>query len=95
MAAHRFPSQAEARRYDHLRVLERADGIRELRLQPRFPLEVKGVLVATYVADFKYYTKSGAIVVEDVKSSATQTAVFKLKARLMKAIYRIEIQIVE
>ena len=64
----KFDSKAEARRYGELKALEKAGEIRGLALHPSLPLEVNGVLVAIYVADFTYYDlKAGKFVVEDVK----------------------------
>lgn len=83
-----FASKKEAKRYGELRLLERAGQITDLRLQPRFPLRVNDVLIATYVGDFHYQEK-GQWVVEDTKG--VQTPVFKLKAKLFKALYGREI----
>lgn len=80
----RFASKKEAKRYGELVLLERAGHIRHLQLQPRFPLKVNDILIATYVADFLYYEK-GNWVVEDTKG--VQTPVFKLKAKLFEVLY--------
>jgi hypothetical protein len=61
-----------------------------LRLQPRYPLTVNGVKVGTYVADFAYVDAAGDDVVEDVKG--VRTPVFKLKAKLMKAVHGITVE---
>ena len=80
----RFASQAEARRYGHLKMLERAGTICDLELQPRFPLIVNHVKVATYVADFRYRFPGVSVpVVEDVKG--VQTPVYKLKKKMLLA----------
>jgi hypothetical protein len=80
----RFASQAEARRYGHLRMLERAGTIVDLELQPRFPLLINAIKVATYVADFRYRFAGVALpVVEDVKG--VQTAIYKLKKKMLLA----------
>lgn len=80
----RFASQAEARRYGHLKVLERAGTICDLELQPRFPLLVNQVKVATYVADFRYRFCGVALpVVEDVKG--VQTPIYRLKKKMLLA----------
>jgi hypothetical protein len=90
----RFDSKAEAARYAELKMLERAGLIRDLRVQPRFPLEVAGKIVATYVADFAYVRPLSPPggdkvenVVEDVKSQPTRTPVYRLKAKLFLALY--------
>jgi hypothetical protein len=83
-----FASQREAKRYMELKLLERAGAIRSLVLQERFPLRVNGVKVGEYVADFSY-ERDGARIVEDVKGYRTRE--YRLKRRLMKALYGIEI----
>jgi len=86
-----FASKAEAARYCELKLLQGAGEITGLELQPKFPLIVNGKKVATYIADFRY-TERGEVVVEDVKSVATRKiAVYRLKIKLVQAIYGIEI----
>lgn len=81
-----FASKAEATRYLELRRLEDAGEIRDLTCQPRFPLVVNGMKVATYVGDFEYYDiRSGQICLEDKKGMRTQT--YLLKRRLFEALY--------
>ena len=88
---HKFASKAEARRYMELKLMQRSGDIAELELQPKFPLVVCGVKVATYIADFRYLVPlSGAVVVEDVKGVKTPT--YRLKAKLVKAIYGFKIR---
>lgn len=90
---HRFASKAEARRYQELRLMERAGAIAELQLQPRFKLVVGEHHVCTYVADFHYLDiKAGVFRTEDVKG--VQTPEFKLKAKLMKACLGIDVVLV-
>lgn len=84
-----FASAAEARRYGQLILRQRAGDISELELQPPFPLIVNGVKVGVYKADFAYI-EDGAPVVEDVKG--VRTAVYILKAKLVKALYGITIR---
>ena len=84
-----FASKAEAKRYSQLKLLERAGEIKNLELQPSYDLEVNGVLICRYVADFRYMVRGGQKV-EDVKG--VKTPVYKLKKKLMKAIYNINIR---
>lgn len=87
---HLFDSIAEARRYSELRMTELAGGLRDLELQPSFELLVNGIKVGVYRADFRYMSPdSGAVVVEDVKGFRTPT--YRLKRKLVEAIYGIEI----
>jgi hypothetical protein len=86
-----FASAREARRYGELKILERAGRITGLELQPRFRLVVNGRHVGDYLADFRY-VEGGRSVVEDVKSPPTRTPVYRLKRKLMAALYGIEIR---
>lgn len=90
----RFASKKEMKRYQDLRLLERGKAIRNLRLQPRFDLSFGNVHVCDYVADFEYFDNERGVVVEDVKGCKTGAAyqLFKLKKKLMKAIYQIEVE---
>jgi hypothetical protein len=94
----RFASKAEARRYMELKLLVRAGEIKELELQPKFPLYVTrrrgGDLhkVCDYIADFRYRQgPNGVLVIEDVKSKPTKTAVYRLKKKMFESQYGIQI----
>lgn len=84
-----FASKKEATRYAQLCLLMKAKEIIDLKLQPAFPMEINGVKVCTYKADFQYMERDAKgywqIVVEDVKGM--RTPVYKLKAKLFKALY--------
>lgn len=85
-----FASKAEAKRYSELKLLERAGKIKELHLQPRYPLTVEGEKICTYVGDFLYRDPlTGNYVLEDVKG--VRTAAYNIKRKLVKAIYKIDI----
>ena len=91
-----FDSLAERKRYRELKQMEQAGEIEYLKLQPRYPLKVQGTVVATYVGDFLYRdltTYPHRWVVEDVKG--VKTPVYRLKKKLVKALYGIEIQEVQ
>jgi hypothetical protein len=92
-----FASKAEGSRYLELRRREAIGLIRELELQPRFPLVVAGVTVATYVGDFSYLDGgTGELIVEDVKGKgAPLEPIFKLKRRLVEALYPFTVRIIE
>lgn len=87
-----FDSAKEAKRYIQLRYRKMVGEITELELQREFKLEVNGEKVASYFADF-CYIENGVFVVEDVKSSHTRKLpVYRLKKKLMKSIWGIEIR---
>jgi hypothetical protein len=86
---HKFDSIAESERYWELKMLEKAGKIKNLELQKRFPIEHNGVKICSYVADF-VYDEDGIQVVEDKKGF--KTAIYRLKQKLMKAFYNVEIR---
>jgi hypothetical protein len=85
----RFASKLEAKRYGELLLLERAGEIRDLKLQPSYKLDVKGKPVCEYRGDFAYLTNTGLPVTEDCKGM--ETAEFKVKAKLFRALFGREI----
>jgi hypothetical protein len=88
---HTFHSKKEARRYMDLLALQVAGLIRDLETQPRFRLEVGGVHICDYFADFRYWdVPRNEIVVEDVKG--VRTDVYKLKKQMMLALHGIEVE---
>jgi hypothetical protein len=95
---HKFDSAAEARRYQDLKLAEKAGEIRDLELQHKFPLVVNDIKVGIYLCDFIYReVSSGRVVVEDVKGyrKGGAYAMFRLKAKLVSAIYGIKITEIE
>jgi uncharacterized protein (DUF1684 family) len=85
----RFDSRREARRWAELKIREREGTVTDLRRQVPYELAVNGTPVTRYVADFVYRDEHGRTVVEDAKGFATP--VYRLKAKLMRAVYGIEI----
>jgi hypothetical protein len=92
-----FDSKKEAKRYQELKLLERAKIIRNLMLQQVFELipsvELNGrkTQPMRYVADFTYFddSKDGEFIVEDVKGFRTKE--YKMKRHLMKWKHNIEV----
>ncbi len=87
----RFDSRKEAARWSQLRIMERAGLIADLKPHPRFPLVVEGQPIGEYVGDFSYVEK-GVLVVEDTKSPATVTPLYKLKKKLVRILHGIEVR---
>jgi hypothetical protein len=88
-----FSSKKEARRYEDLKLLEKAGKIKELQLQKTFELQnafveknpngigSKLIRPITYVCDFFYYDNDKEwYVVEDVKGVKTEA--YKLKKKM-------------
>ena len=86
----RFDSRKEAARYGQLKFLEKHGKIRNLHLQTRFELAVKGFHICSYVADFTYYNVGLDVsIVEDVKGF--KTPIYKLKKKLVEALYGVKV----
>ena len=88
----KFDSKKEARRYMELELLEKKGIIKDLITQPKFKLlekikwEGKTLRGRSYLADFQYKIGEDTYV-EDVKSKATMTNVYKLKKHLFLQKY--------
>ena len=97
-----FDSQAEHRRYQDLRLMERAGQIECLEVHPRYVLQNafeaggKRYRAITMYPDFRYI-EAGQTVIEDVKGGkATQTATFRLKLKLFMWQHRdVDFRLVE
>jgi hypothetical protein len=83
-----FASKKEAKRYSELNILRRLGEIRNLDLQPKFPITINGVKCFTYKADFSYF-KGEDRVVEDVKGF--KTPMYRLKKKCVEAQYAVKI----
>ena len=84
-----FASKKEAMRYKELKFMLQEQRISDLVLQPKYPIEVCGKKICTYIADFMY-NEDGKQVVEDVKG--VKTSVYRIKKKLTEAIYNITIK---
>ena len=93
-----FDSVKEARRWQELKLLERAGEITDLMRQIEYELipsqKIDGKVVerpCKYIADFRYFDKrTGKIVVEDTKGFRTPD--YKIKRKLMLKEYGIQIK---
>lgn len=85
-----FASQAEARKYAELRLLQRTGEVLEIELQPRFELQPgfrhqgKWHRAITYTADFRVTYADGRVDVIDVKGVRTQQYVLRKKMLLYR-----------
>lgn len=101
-----FDSQREARRYNELRMLERAGKISGLEVHPKWTFgsgarllrslpKANGATGApiTYAADFAYFcTERNARIIEDVKG--LDTPVSRIKRALLWYFHALEVEIV-
>lgn len=83
-----FDSRKEAKRYQELKLLEKAGMVTDLELQKKFVLipsqKIDGKVVereCSYVADF-VYKENGYLIVEDVKGVKTKEYILKRKMML-------------
>lgn len=88
-----FDSIKESKRYNDLKMLQRANIIKELELQKVFELQPKfinnngqHIRAITYIADFFYYDNEKKMyIVEDTKGYRTE--VYKIKKKLFEYVY--------
>ena len=98
----RFASKKEARRYQELKLLEKAGEVHRLECQPVYVLHAYGTgqKIGEYRGDFQYCECdqrngrcwSEELVVEDVKSGPTKTALYRWKKKHVEAQYGITIR---
>lgn len=88
-----YDSKKEAKRGQELEYLNKIGVIKNLERQVKFELQPaytnnqgKKIRAITYIADF-VYEKNGKKIVEDVKSPATRTEVYKIKKKLFEYRY--------
>lgn len=93
----KFASKREAARYCELKLLQKAGEIKELELQPKFPIRLiarghdRPVVAFTYVADFRYREgPRGLLVIEDVKGMRNR--MYQLKKKCVELQYDIRIR---
>ena len=92
---YKFDSKREAEIYGVLKLRMKKGEISELELQRKYPIIVDGQKICNYFADFNYKDlRDGKYYTVDVKGMEP-TPVFKLKAKLLKAVYGITITIVK
>ncbi len=83
-----FDSKKESQRYKDLKLMEKAGVITAFILQPKIPIIINGKRICYYIGDFGYF-KDGVQIIEDCKGF--KTSVYRLKNKLIKALYNIEI----
>ena len=89
-----YDSHKEANRGFELELLQKQGEISELSKQTKIDLfGQNGTKVCYYKADFTYYDKDGAWVIEDVKSKFTaHFSTFRLKWKLVEDKYKEEVR---
>ena len=80
----KFHSIRESVYYADLKLRERAGEIRNLTLQPKFPITINGEKVCDVVLDFSFYEENRRRVL-DIKGF--DTPISRLKRKLVHAVY--------
>lgn len=88
----KFASVLELDRYIFLKDCESKGRVRDIKIQPRFPLFVRNTRVCEYIADYQYYVGS-KMVIEDCKGYIL-TDIFRLKRKMFNVEYGMDIHIV-
>jgi Protein of unknown function (DUF1064) len=87
----KYDSKREAKVGSDLRLREKAGEISDLQAQTKFSFWKRGIHICDYIADFTFW-ENGRKVVMDVKSPITRkNPVYRIKAKMMRAFYGIEI----
>ena len=86
----RFASKREHAHWCLSKLREKAGEITRLERQVRFKLDINGVHICDYIADEVYFQGERRVVC-DVKG--VETPEFKLKRKLMKAIFNIDVEL--
>ena len=84
-----YDSKGEMNRAKELNAYQSVGEIFNLQEQVVYKLEVNGILICKYIADFVYLNRKGETVTEDYKGKIL--AVYLLKKKLMMAIHGITI----
>ena len=85
-----FASTKEAQYYCELKLKIRAGMVVRFDRQVKYPVIANGARICAYFADFVVYYPDGKTEIIDVKGMRTD--VYKLKKRLVEAIYCVKIK---
>jgi len=88
-----FDSKWEAQRWGELQAMERGGLVRDLERQVKYDIIVNGEKICRYIADFRYKIVEDDGTTKDVVEDAKgfETADFKIKKKLMKAVHQIDL----
>lgn len=95
----KFDSAGERNRFFYLQEAQKIGHIRNLRCQVKFSLDVNGLHICEYIADFVYERlfegKTVYTVVEDFKGGYRLPPDWPIKQKLMRAIHQVDVKIVK
>lgn len=88
-----YDSKAEMEYLKHLELMKKAtppsERVVSIDKQVKFPIEVEGMKICTYILDYKVTYADGSVKHIDVKGVVTP--IYRLKKKLVKAVYGIDI----
>ena len=91
----KFDSKKELNRFNQLQYQQKIGEIKHLNRQVIFDVRINGYKITKYIADHTYY-REGKYIVEDVKGSKRHvTEEFKLKMKLIQALWDCEFNIID
>ncbi len=87
-----YDSKWEMQYRQRLDKLKLAGIVVDIKEQVKFPLEVNGIKICSYILDFVVTYNSGSIKYIDCKGMKGGTPVYRIKKKLFEAIYPMEIE---
>ena len=86
-----FASRKEGERYSILKLMQESGQITMLECHPVYKIIINNINCGRYTADFRYMVRE-FVVVEDVKGgAATKTEAYRLRKKIVEALYGITI----
>ena len=90
-----FDSKKEAARFNELKLMQNAGLIANLECHPVYGIFYNGETICHVELDFKYWDqRRSEYVHEDIKTTATDNALSKLKRKLVRAFHGIQVELV-
>lgn len=89
-----YQSKKEAAYAKELDLLQKAKQIKSWKRQIKMPIEINGQHICNYICDFEILNNDGTVTYADAKGmkSGVPYQMFKLKTKLVKALYNIDIK---
>jgi hypothetical protein len=96
----KFDSKKESEYYGKLKLLKRSGEIIDFKRQVKMPITINDIHIANYILDFEVHYPDKSIEYIDIKGQDKKsgkfitTDIFKLKKKLVEAIYKIKIKMI-
>jgi hypothetical protein len=90
-----YDSKIEAEFHHHLKLRERIGEVYGIVRQKQFVIELGGTRICSLKVDYWFYDRrTRGMRAVDIKGGVSDTQVFRLKAKLVKAMFGVEVEIV-